>query len=244
MNSDDPLINYDDNNASESPELKRLFSLRDTGDLWSTEDLLDNDFLEKRVFRLSRNPKCLITHVQRIYYCFHMQLDEQLNAALVDFLVILNRQGKEISWRMVTGAKSRLSSKQFAVLYDYLKDDHANINLLPGNQFSIFTKGLTGTDHIIEQITTPDEHSHDPLAIARDYIEYSQLEEAKRFLEKAVLEQPARLDLHHELLTIYKSMRDSAGFNRMHAELTRSGVAMPDEWVYLNDYFKGHNSDG
>ena len=113
MNSDDPLINCDDNNASKSPELKRFVSSRDTGDLWSTEDLLDNDFLEKRVFRIARNPKCLITHVQRIYYCFHMQLDEQLYAALVDFLVILNKQGKEISWRMVTGAKSRLSSKQF-----------------------------------------------------------------------------------------------------------------------------------
>jgi hypothetical protein len=244
MNNDDQLISSDDNNANESSQLNRFFSLLDTGDLCSTEALLCNDYLEKLVFHISRKPKSLITHVQRIYYCFHMQLDEQLYAALVDFLVILNRQGKEISWRMVTGAKSRLSSKQFTVLNNYLSHDDADINLLPGNQFSIFTKGLAGINHIIEQTITHEEPSHDPLAIARDYIEYSQLEEAKHFLEKAVLEQPARLDLHHELLAIYKSMRDAAGFKRMLAELTQSGFAVPDEWVQLNDYFKGQNSDG
>jgi hypothetical protein len=241
MNNDDQLIACDDNNATDSQELNCFFSLRDSGDLCSTEALLCNDFLENLVFRISRKPKSLITHVQRIYYCFHMQLDEQLYAALVDFLIILNRQGKEISWRMVTGAKSRLSSKQFTLLIDYLGDDYADTNRLPGNQFSIFTKGLTGINNVIKQIAGPDEHKHDSLTIARDHIEYSQLEEAKQVLEKAILEQPARLDLHHELLAIYKSMRDAAGFNRMLAELAQSGVALPDEWVQLNDYFKGRN---
>lgn len=243
MNIDDQLITCDDNNAAASAELIRFFSLQDTDGLWSTEALLYNDFLEKLVFRISRKPKCLLTHVQRIYYCFQMHLNAQLFAALVDFLVILNRQGPEISRRMVTGAKSRLSSKQFKALNDYLRDD-ADINPLSGNQFSIFTQGLVGINNIIQQITTHDEHKHDPLALARDHIEYSQLEEAKQVLEKAILKQPTRLDLHHDLLAIYKSTRDTSGFNRMLAELIQSGVAIPDEWVQLNYYFKVQNNDG
>jgi hypothetical protein len=172
-----------------------------------------------------------------------MRLDEQLFAALVDFLVILNRQGQEISLRMLTGAKSRLSSKQFKALNDYLRDDYADINLLSGNQFSIFTKGLVGINNIIQQITKHDEHNHDALAIARDHIEYSQLEEAKQVLAKAILEQPARLDLHHELLAIYQSMHDTTGFNRMLAELIQSSVAVPDDWYQLSSYFKRQNNN-
>lgn len=243
MNIDDQLITYDDNNATESSELI-LFSLQDTGGFWSTEALLYNDFLEKLVYQISRKPKCLTTHVQRIYYCFQKHLDEQLFAALVDLLVILNRRGQAISQRMVTGSKSRLSSSQFKALNDYLRDDYVDVNLLLGNQFSVLSKGLVGTINIIHKITTHDERNHDPLALARDYIEYSQLEEAKQVLEEAILEQPTRLDLHHELLAIYKSMRDTTGFNQMLAELIQSGVAVPDEWVQLNYYFKGQNIDG
>jgi len=130
------------------------------------------------------------------------------------------------------------------VLKDYLSDDDADANLLPGNQFAIFTQGLIGTNIIIQQVSTTDEVSHDPLLIARDHIEFSQLEEAKQVLEKAILEHPARLDCHHELLDIYKCTRDTTGFNRMLAELIRAGVALPVEWDQLNAYFKGQNNDG
>ena len=244
MTIDNPLVTCNDHSGTESSELIGFFSLQDKADFWSTAPLLYNDCLEKLVFRISRKPKSLITHIQRIYYCFQMHLDDQLFAALVDFLFILNKQGQEISWRMVTGAKSRLSPSQFNVLKDYLSDDDADAKLLPGNQFAIFTQGLIGTNTIIQQVSTTDEVSHDPLLIARDHIEFSQLEEAKQVLEKAILEHPARLDCHHELLDIFKCTRDTTGFKQMLAELTQAGVALPDGWGQLNDYFKGQNNDG
>jgi hypothetical protein len=233
------LITCDDNEAVGTPELIHFFSLQNTSHFWSAEALRYHDFLEKLVFQISRKPKHLLAHVQRIYYCFHMDLNEQLFAALVDFLVILNRQGREISRRMVMGAKSHLNSAQFKILNDYLRDDYLDVQPLSGNQFSILTKGLIGVSDIIQHITSPDEHQHDPLDLALDYIQYSQLDEAQQVLEKAILEQPARLDLHHELLAIYKSTHNTAGFNQMLAELVQSGIAVPDEWSQLNSYFKG-----
>ena len=238
MNINNHLISCDDDNASMSSKEMVFFSLQKTGSLWLSEILLCDNFLEKLVFRISRNPKCLITHIQRIYYCFQAHLNEQLFAALVDFLIILNKRGQNISWRMLMGAKSHLSPDQSKALKDYLKDDNANISLLSGNQYTIFTKGLLGLDQIIQKVKTDDEYAHDPLDIARDYIEYSQLEEAEQVLEKAILEQPTRLALHHELLALYQSTRNLTGFNQMLAELTLAGVAMTDEWKQLNNYFK------
>jgi hypothetical protein len=130
------------------------------------------------------------------------------------------------------------------VLKNYLKDDSADATLLVGNQYSLFTKGLVGINTLVQQIETINAHGHDPLEIARDHIEYSQLEEAKQVLEKAILKQPTRQDLHHELLELYQSTLDSAGFYKMLAEITQSGVDTTGGWNQLDNYFKGRNNNG
>ncbi|MDO9106127.1 MAG: hypothetical protein Q7U57_14330 [Methylovulum sp.] len=245
MSIDNNLIIRSSENVTELPGIQtHSFSLSNIEMLWSPEAFDYNDFLEKWVFRIARKPKHLLAHVQRIYYCFHANLNEQLFAAIVDFLFVLNKRGQAISWRIVMGAKPRLNADQFDVLKKYLKDEHADINLLPGNQYSIFTRGLVGANNLVMQLKKQVQHDYDPLALARDYIEFSQLEEAKQVLEMAILDQPTRLDIHHELLAFYQSTRDSTGFNQMLAELTQLGCDLIDEWTELNIYFKGRNSDG
>lgn len=245
MNNHTNLIICTDETDVQPVEQARFFSLQEANFLWSPEALVYTDFLDKLVFNIARRPRRLITHLQRIYYCFHTNLNEQLFAAIVDFLIVLNKRGQAISWRVLIGAKSQLSSDQFQLLKGYLKGDYGDINLLPGNQYSIFSKGLLGLNKMVQQIEQQREESgYDPLELARDHIEYSQLEEAKQVLEKAVLEQPARSELHHELLALYQSTRDSTGFNQMLTELTQSGFTITDEWMQLNDYFKGRNNDG
>ncbi|MDD2723064.1 MAG: hypothetical protein PHH59_03450 [Methylovulum sp.] len=221
-----------------------FFSLQDANMLWSPERLNYSDFLEKLVFRIARKPNALMPHLQRIYFCFHKNLNEQLFAAIVDFLVILNKRGLAISWRVLIGAKSILNAYQFKMIKDYLKDEHARFSLLTGNQYSIFTKGLIGVNNMISYIDKPEKLDYDPLEIARDHIEYSQLEEAKHVLENAILKQPKRFELQHELLALYQSTRDPEGFNKMLNELKQSGFDIIDEWNQLNYLFKGQNSDG
>ncbi|MDP2902026.1 MAG: hypothetical protein Q8N96_02815 [Methylovulum sp.] len=218
----------------------RFFSFQDINQyLWSSEALVYTDFLEKLVFRIARKPKDLISHIQRIYYCFHTNLNEQLFAAIVDLLVVLDKRGQAISWRVLMGAKTRLSAEQFDALKKHLKDGHADANLLLGNQYSILTRGLLGVNNMVQPIKKQGQIVYDALELARDYIEYSQLDEAKQVLENAIFEQPTRLDIHHELLALYQSMRDSAGFNQMLEQLTQSGIDLIDEWAQLNNYFKG-----
>ncbi|MGZ8225358.1 MAG: hypothetical protein ACXWT3_01810 [Methylococcaceae bacterium] len=240
------LITCHDVNKMQTSELIPVFSLQnaDTSRILSSEVLIYEGYLEKLVFLIARKPNCLIIHVQRIFYCFHANLNEQLFAAIVDFLVILNRRGQAISRRMVIGAKSRLSAGQIKVLKNYLKNHNADINSLSGNRYSIFTKGLLGANNMIQSVSKPDEPSYDPLEIAYDHIEYSQLEEAKRVLEKGILEQPTRLELHHELLALYQFTTDVAGFNQMSAQLTQSGIVVTEQWTDLNNFFNGASING
>ncbi|MFI3218751.1 MAG: hypothetical protein QX189_06470 [Methylococcales bacterium] len=244
MSNNTHLVTCDDGDVPEKSEVEGHFSLKNTGILWGSAEVLQpNESLEKLVFLIAKKPKQLTSHVQRISYCFQKNLNKQLFAAIVDFLIVLNRQGQPISWRVILGAKSRLTTEQFEELKVYLKGKHTDINLLSGNQYSIFSKGLVGVNKLIQQIEK-EEKEDDPLAIALDHIEYSQLDEAKKVLEEAILVQPERQDLRQELCDLYKLTGDSSGFHQMMAKLTRLGVGMTDDWNQLNNYFKGQNNNG
>jgi hypothetical protein len=243
VNDNACLIIYDDDEISEHLERESFFSLQDVGVFWfNTETQQCHEALEKLVFLITKKPKCLTNHVRRIYYCFQQHLNEQLFAAIVDFLVILNQQGQAISWRVVLGAKSQLTTEQFKELKSYLKGD-TDKNLLSGNQYSVFSKGFVGINKMIQQIEK-EEKEDDPLTIALDYIEYSQLDEAKQVLEDAILVQPERLDLRQELIDLYRLTGDSNRFYQMLAKLTRLGIGITNDWNQLNNYFEGRNNNG
>ena len=221
-----------------------FFSLHDETGLWSPEVLLYTDFLENCVFQISRKPNALLVHIQRIYYCFHAHKNEQLYAAIIDLLIILDKRGLAISWRVVMGAKPRLSDAQFKQLQSYLQETNPSIDTLHGNRYCVFTKGLIGVNVLVCLVEKRDEEDYDLLAIARDHIEYSQLDEAKHILESAVLAQPQRFDFQEELLALYRSTRDVDSFTALFAQLNEVGVRLHDDWHRLNNYFKGQNSNG
>jgi hypothetical protein len=243
MTTDIPLITCD-NDSVPTTDLIDFFALKNESDLWNPEVLLYSDFLEKLVFRISRKPKALLAHTQRIYYCFHAKLDEQLFAAIVDFLIVLNKRGKAISQRIIMGAKPRLTVMQFESLQQYLQNDTAHVNSLVGNRYCLFTKGLIGVSDMVSPVEKQYDENYDPLAIARDHIEYSQLDEARQVLEIAVLERPTRWDFQEDLLDLYRSTRDTDSFNAMFTQLIESGITLNDKWHTLNNYFKGQNNNG
>lgn len=240
----DLIVCTDENKNQPVMQGQGFFRLDDINALFSEELCAYTDSLEKLVFRVARKPKNLLSHLQRIYYCFNKGLQEQLFAAIVDFLVVLDRRGQAISWRVLSGAKSHLTDGQFLLIKDYLKNAQAEPMLLQGNEYSIFTRGMIGTNAMVSYVVGETLSEHDPLDIARDHIEYSQLEEAKRVLENAILKQPTRIELQHELLALYQSTRDSEGFNNMSSELKRMGFDIISEWGELDNLFKGQASNG
>jgi hypothetical protein len=231
------LITIYESDFEEPPVLKFVFDKSTAGfSEWSA--LSVEKRLESLVFRVSRMPRSLRAHLERIHYCFGNHLNEQLYAALIDLLIVLNQSGRRLSERMIFGARSRLTAGQFQMLRGFLNKEGNPLELLPHSRFSLFSKGSQSNALLVQMVEEPREPAHDPLQLARDYVEFSQLDEAVRVLEQAILDHPERFELHSELLSLYRSTRDRAGFKRIHQALVRLGANLPPEWAQLDDFLK------
>jgi|CXWL01.1.fsa_nt_gi hypothetical protein len=194
--------------------------------------------LDQLIHQISVKSNRLGTHVDRIYYCFQHHLNEQLFGALLDLLITLNRRGAALSERMIKGSCSRLTENEYQILLGCYQSNFENIDLLP-SRYSVFSKGLMSTIVLVKQSNDDEEKVYDPLKLARDYIEYSQLDNATRILEQAILSEPERMEFHEELLLLYRSTRNISGFDRVFEDLSLKSINLPLGWRQLDEFFKG-----
>jgi hypothetical protein len=196
------------------------------------------ELLNYLVAAITRQPKNLAAHMQRIYFCYRQDLAEQLYGALTDLFVVLNRRSIAFSGRLLNAVRSKLPEEQYKLLRRYLLKKDFPAIYLPQSSFSVLGRGLIGGYHLVSKVnvTPKNRQEHDPLRLARDYIEYSQLQEAKDVLEQAVMEDPERDELHADLLDLYKSLKDTEGFREMFKRLAEEGNPFQGLWEETNAY--------
>lgn len=187
--------------------------------------------------KVGKKPRDLFAHVRRIYFCYQQALSEPLYAALLDLLIILDGKGRQFSQRLLQGSRSRLDAVQWSLCKQAL-DSPANV---AGNRHSLFTTGTIGTLHLVE-IRRKQQEQHDYLALANDYIEYSQLEEAMAVLERGLDEQPGRQDFQAALLELYRSTLSSERFRTRYEAMQSSGLPLIEDWRAVADFFAGMTS--
>ncbi|AMK79036.1 MULTISPECIES: FimV family protein [Methylomonas] len=191
--------------------------------------------LDALVFKVRRNPKDLLTHLRRIYFCYEKCLSAQLYAALLDLLIVLQGRGQAISRRMIEASRTQLNSRQLQLL-----NQSAGHELL-GNTYSLFSNGYIGYSELVES-KEQTETQHDFLTLANDFIEYSQLEQAMDVLETGISLHPDRQDFQHALLELYKSTGNRERFQTHRQTFSDSGILLADEWLDLAHFFEGQAS--
>lgn len=180
--------------------------------------------------QISKTPSKIITHIQRIYFCYKQNLSDQLFAALVDLFVVLNGKGFAIRQRMFDGCKSKLTNDEKKQLQLYLDKQQ----IPEFNQYCILADGVIGTPCLVnvnKDINVPEQ---DTLSIARDFIEYSQLDQAQEMLEDAVTENSHRKEIHLELLQLYQSTGDKPAFLKMYGYVKQQNNPMLTLWDEFN----------
>lgn len=115
--------------------------------LWTTTTKENNDLYNQIVYKVLRNPKLLVSHIQRIHVAYILGIPSPLYAALIDLLLILDGKGEPLCSRMIRLTSSLLSGQQQHTLTEYLKTK--NISLLSENKYTVITKGLVGTPLLI-----------------------------------------------------------------------------------------------
>lgn len=190
---------------------------------------------------IARDPNDLRSHVRRILLEYEEGNSPGLYAALLDLFIALGKRGVGLRKRMLELAKAMLEPQQFKLLSDSfghgLEPLHAPI--ISG---SILGRGIEGSLDMIHPVGGGREGgARDALVEAREYIEYSQLDEARVVLERAILREPQRTELYMELLDVYRSTRDSINFSRMSWELKGREIPVPEAWQELMEYFRSFN---
>ncbi len=243
MVSKPELITYKDQNDLEAGQAKRFFLDKSAAGFYEWFNWSAEKGLERLVFRVTKTPKYLQGHLERIYYCYQNRLDEALYGALVDLFIVLDHDGKALGKRMLTGTESRLTAAQSQTLHDLLQNTISVRGLLPITRYSVFIRGLV-SDQILVMLTDKGAViDHDPLALAEEYIKYNLFDEATRTLEYAILSAPARVDLHEALAELYKNTRNPLDFKRMRSILTGKKFRLPSVWEKLDKHFSQFNLD-
>lgn len=209
--------------------------------LWVNDKQSDESLYQQVVSKVVREPEKLMSHIQRIYLTFNLGMSEQLFASLVDLLWVLNGGGSALSSRMVMATQSLLTEQQIEILTFHFK--RKNTDLLVGNRFSVCTTGIVSNREMLFEKSHKTVVDHDPLDIARDFIEYSQLDEALEILEEAVLNMPERKDIRIELLDLLKLTRNKQAFIRIRDALLEGDLSLTSDWQELSDFFMGTKND-
>ncbi len=235
------LPDSDDSQLAQS-EMESLFQVSLQSNLYLN---VTNDAQAKIKYldyAVLRNPKDLRCHIQRISSHQANAHFEGLYGAMIDLFIVLGSNGSAIKERMLKHAGSLLNDDQRKTLRGYSESSEAaraEFNWLPLCQASLFSNGLIGNRQLVEvgDCLESNVRCKDPLEEARECIEYSQVEQARRILEKAVLHNPSQADLSIELLDIYKSTQNVHGLRDLIEQFRKAGHKVPEVWLDFSDSY-------
>jgi len=207
---------------------------------WTDAEQAPDSLYRQLVYKVRRSPRRLMCHLQRVNYCFNNKLSEQLYAALIDLFYVLKGQGCGLSERISLEVSVALSEEELLKIHAYLAT--YDETLLIGNRYSLFTTGQVNALCVIKEAAKVNTE-YDVLTLARDYVEYSQLDQAMEVLEAGIIEMPERLELQSELLELYTITKRYSSYKKMTNQLQNYQIDITTEWQNAAKYFAELNDD-
>lgn len=191
---------------------------------------------------IAREPQDLRNHVRRILLMYEQKRESEVFGALLDLFIALDKKGFDLRKRMLESSTHCIDASQYHFLAKALTTGVSK-NDAPCALGSMLSHGIEGQIklvHTVEEKKKAHER-RDPLTEAREYLEYSQLDEACSVLEQAIIDYPDTHELHEELLGIYRSTRDYHRFITMFEKLNHQGNPLLTEWQAMADYLRRFN---
>ncbi len=182
---------------------------------------------------IARTPTNLLAQIQRVNIYLDRRDADGAYGALLDLFIALGDKGLLIRRRMLLRAKPLLSKERLQALALRLETGVADTDPMPQSGQSVLSKGLTGIRQLVVRVNDAGESRRDPLEDAIEHLEYSQVDKAREILEQAVLEDPGRVELHNNLLAVYRASNDVENFSAMRKKLNGKKNPVPDEWEQL-----------
>lgn len=154
---------------------------------------------------IRKNSHDLLSHTRRIFLATQYESSSFLSGALQDIFIILKDAGKPLRIRLLKASVPYLTEEEVIYFANWLKSDTGKnteksygYSWIPG---SMLSKGLLATDNelITEDKAQTESTELSTLDEVQSYIEYGQLDLAKKTLEEAIAKDGTNLELQKEL---------------------------------------------
>lgn len=182
---------------------------------------------------VSKSRNDLRSHVQRVFLHIERQDGEATYGALLDLFIVLNDGGRGLRKRLLSASCDLIGKERYKLLAGHLNAGMTETSAVIPSITSWFSKGLVGTHLLVSKQNIEKNVDLDPLDEARDHIEYGQIEEARQVLEAAIIKDTQRVELHNELLDIYKRTNAKASFEAMYRKIGKDDNPTADAWREL-----------
>lgn len=190
--------------------------------------------------RVARCRGDLQAHVLRIYLHTEHGDTDQLTGALADLFITLGSKGRDLKLRMLDLASPHLDDAWLSFLYDHLDNGLDTITPLPATRYSRLTAAINGSVALVAKAAAVATRLS-PLEEARDLLNNGAIDDARQFLEAVLPDNPDALDLHQELLEIYRHTRDSARLQQMEARLAPLAPTVCEAWQHIKETLLSDN---
>lgn len=194
-------------------------------------------FLERKI---SRNPRDLISHTQRVFL-FHREKEKVacLNA-LLDLYLVLGQRGYELRKSVLLKVKNSLTRPQREFFARYLRRGMTRKDASGMTTTSLLSEGLESKKPLVT-LKGLSPKTVDLKEIAYALLDQDMIEESCRVWEKILLEDPGSAIATMEVLSIYQhySMKDD--FFRIYMDLSGRKLVLPELWEQLDTYFRSQS---
>ena len=185
----------------------------------------------------ARTPENLLNHVQRIFHHIRHKNTEDTYGAVLDLFIVLKNHGRPLKERMLNYARPLLRRKRFERLQQLLDTNLLEQDKIPQSPRSVLCPGFVTPYRLVEKINFSREPNWDPIAEFNSYMEYGQLDSARSVLESEVLNGSVQLEVHSNLIEIYRHTQDRGNFHKVYPLLQIRKESLRHLWRELDDFF-------
>lgn len=199
------------------------------------------DFLEKKIHR---NPRNLLSHVQRTLLHHAKRDADATYGALVDLCLVLGPGGHGLRENLLEKTKNLLSKKQLSFLSKHIDSGLKAEHITSPISDSCLSRN-TGEDLMIVNRTDIGETENTrPLVLARKYIKHGDPSAAQVLLEGALENDPGQEDICEELLTLYRDHSMREAFLKTYNTMIGRELASANKWRETEQFFQGLKTNG
>ncbi|MFO1425554.1 MAG: hypothetical protein U1F11_00990 [Steroidobacteraceae bacterium] len=185
--------------------------------------------------QVARSPLDLRAHVLRVHLHLERRDEPALWGAFVDLFIVLQRAGGPLKRRLLHAAREVLAAEHRNFLMGRIERGIAHDAHCPAALHAVLAKGIEGTLQFVRAAGEPGLSARDVLVEAREHLEYGQVAAAQALLERTLRADAERLELHAELLAIYRATRDRAAFAAMRTAIAAANP-VPQAWQEVAEF--------